>query len=79
MKLEERILKVVVLPEGELIYAESALYVTIEDEGAGEFIVLNQDDHEGHEQRIVIDVEEWPAYRAAIDKMIKGCRNTTKS
>jgi len=29
-----------------------------------------------HEQRIAIDVTEWPAIRAAINRAVKVCRDT---
>ena len=55
--------------KGDRIYAESATRIDIDDEGAGEFIVLARD-----EMRIAIDPGEWPVMRAAIDALAGSLR-----
>ena len=71
--MEEIITQVVVVNEGEPIFHESATIVSIDDEAAGEFVIVSQED-EHAENKIRIDVDEWPHIRRAINKMIKRCR-----
>lgn len=73
MSYETRTTKVTVLFKGEPLFHESATEIEIVDEAAGEYLEVKQcsDSHEG---KIKIDIYEWPALKAAIDKMIKECR-----
>jgi hypothetical protein len=59
------------LPEGEAIFSEHAMTITICDEAAGEYIEVEQL-REGM-GKIAIDVAEWPALRDAIDQAIRQC------
>jgi hypothetical protein len=68
--MEIRPLALIVLPDSETIFCEQATRIEIDDEGAGEFVVLRQ--HEGG--KITIDPAEWPLLRAAINRMVKQCR-----
>jgi hypothetical protein len=70
MTYESRITKKVVAMQGKAIYDESATVIEIDDEAAGEFIVLRQDDG-----KIKIDGDEWPAIRAAIDELVADLRD----
>ena len=70
---ETRTLSIIVLPEGESIFSEMATTITIEDEAGGEFVVVEQSAHVDA-GKIRIDSTEWPALRAAIDRMILECR-----
>jgi hypothetical protein len=75
MKYETRILKVGVMREGLALYDELQTTVEIEDEGGGEFVVLSQTPSGVKEdQKISIDVSEWPTLRKAIDDMVKRCK-----
>jgi len=56
------------------LFHESATSIEIVDEAAGEFLEVRQC-NEDYEGTIKIDVHEWPTLKAAIDKMIKECRN----
>ena len=58
----------VVAPRGEPQFAERATLIEIDDEAAGEYVTIAQDD-----SKIRIDPEEWPAIRAAIETAFKGC------
>lgn len=71
--MEARVLSVVVAPEGEAIFSESATVVRIDDEGGGEYVVVSQESVPGR-GNIAINPEEWPALRDAIDRMVKECR-----
>ena len=62
MSYETRTTKVTVLFKGESLFHESATEVEIVDEAEGEFLEVSQ------------NIYEWPALKAAIDKMIKECR-----
>lgn len=64
-----RTMSLLVLPEGEDSFSESATRVSVIDEAAGEFVIVEQE-----RGSIAIDTEEWPALRAAIDRMVKECR-----
>jgi len=58
--------------EDEKAFSEMAIRVSIDDECAGEFVVItSQMDGWG---KVAINPEEWPMVRAAIDQMITECR-----
>jgi hypothetical protein len=61
-----------VVAKGESLYHTTATRIEIDDEAAGEFVILRQDDRT--EEGIAINPEEWPTLRAAIDQMIARCR-----
>ena len=71
--MEARVLSVVVAPEGEAIFSESATVVRIDDEGGGEYVVVSQESVPGR-GNIAINPEEWPTLREAIDRMVNECR-----
>ncbi len=71
--MEARVLSVVVAPEGEAIFSESATVVRIDDEGGGEYVVVSQEGVPGR-GNVAINPEEWPDIRDAIDRMVKECR-----
>jgi len=74
MIYETRTTKITVLPEHEALFHEGATMIEIVDEAAGEYLEVSQcsDSYEG---KIKIDAHEWPALKAAIDKMLKECRS----
>lgn len=72
-KQKIRVTRLVVSPSFEPIFSEMATTVTIEDEAAGEFVEVEQNGGPGI-GKIQISPEEWPALRAAINRMIKMCR-----
>lgn len=76
-KYETIINSLIVMPKGESIYSERATFITIDDEAAGPFIVVEQhlDEQTG---KIKIDVEEWQYIRKAIDQMIEVCKKMEK-
>lgn len=73
MDYETRITKLTVLPKGQPLFSEQATSIEIEDEAAGEFVVVSQD-HDGDEKKIQITPEEWPYVRDAIEKLIANCK-----
>ena len=73
MTYETRITSLVIAPKSEPIFSECATHVRIVDEAAGEFLEVEQ---HGRTDlgKIAINPEEWPALRAAIDRMIGECK-----
>jgi hypothetical protein len=68
-----------IAPEGEPIYSEMATDICIEDEAAGEYIVLKQVTR--NDGTIAINPEEWDVIRTTIDQMfaeIKAHESKTK-
>jgi len=62
-----RITQMTIAPEGEPIFSEMATDICIEDEAAGEYIVLKQVTR--NDGAIAINPEEWDVIRATIDQM----------
>ena len=54
--------------EGEPIFDETAITVRIEDEGGGQFIVVEQDC-----KQIRFDADEWPLIRDEIEAAVGRC------
>ena len=75
---ETRVTSWTVAPKGEPTFSEMATVVSIDDEAAGEFVTVSQ---QGRVDlgKIAIDVNEWPALRAAIDEAISECRSVDMS
>jgi hypothetical protein len=73
MTYETRTVKVSVAPKGEPLFHNGVTNIEIIDEASGEFLEVSQcnDNNDG---KIFIDPYEWSTLRAAIDKMIKECR-----
>lgn len=69
--LEVRPTQWTVTPSGKPIFDERAMTLKIEDEAAGEFLILeNCGDGDGFR----FDAEDWPTLRALIDEAVKGVR-----
>ena len=60
---------ITVVPDGKAIYCQEATKFKIDDDGGGEFVVIEQ---EG--KTIGISPEEWPIFKKVIERMIKQCR-----
>lgn len=63
-----------ILPEGEAIFHERATVITVEDEAAGEFLKVHQH-HVNDGGTILIDPDEWPILKQAIDNAMISLRN----
>ena len=68
---ETRFTKLHVIHEGETVATEYGFSVGINDDGAGEYVTVRG---MVTGNPIFISPGEWPALRAAIDKMIGDCR-----
>ena len=73
MSYETRITQITVAPAGQPIFAELATIIEIEDEAAGEFVIVKQPGRDDP-GKISISQEDWPVLRDAIDRMIGECR-----
>ena len=62
----------IVAPKGHNTFSEDATTITITDDAGGEFVVVEQ--NTADYGKIAINPEEWPALRAAINRMVKECR-----
>lgn len=62
--------KWIVLREGQPIFAEAAIEVSIEDEAAGEFIVMEQEVN-GVINKIAIDPSEWLTLRKVLGQAFR--------
>ena len=70
-----RVTEVTVTPEhSSELFSEHATVVKIDDEGGGEFVMVQQHPDNPRPGTICIDPREWPALREAIDQMIASCR-----
>ena len=75
--IRTRVTRLLVVPQGEPMYSEMATTVEVGDEVGGEFVVVSQ---VGRDDlgKITINPEEWPALRAAINRMVKACEPEVK-
>ena len=73
MNYETRITQITIVPEKEPLFSESATTVSIEDEAAGEFVVIKQNASTANGTS-AFSPKEWQIIRDAIDRMIKECR-----
>lgn len=62
----------IVRPEGEAIFSERATTVSVDDEAAGTFVVIEQFGR-SDSGKVAIDPEEWPAIRDAVEAMLAEC------
>jgi len=70
MKYETRPSQWIIAPEGDPMFSGRATRISIEDEAAGEFVQVEQENG-----KVQIDIDEWPIFRAAIDHAIDQCRD----
>jgi len=76
-EVEVRVTRLAVIPRGESLFSHTATTVSVNDEAAGEFVVVKgQSCEEGMEETINIDPHEWSTLRSAIDYMIRQCRDS---
>ena len=71
-RFETRTIGLLVAPQGESIFSDCITEIRIDDDAAGEYVVVRQNDRP--DNSIAITPDEWPTIRAAIDQMIAACR-----
>lgn len=69
MNYKTRTIKKMVYDANHDLPYEHGFFVSIEDEGAGEFVKVVRGEHE----MLNIDAREWKELRKVIDQMIKEC------
>ena len=76
-KYEIRATRLTISSQGEAICAESATHVEIMDEGSGEVVRVRQQASyvDDSAQAILIEADEWPALKWAIETMLTNCRD----
>ncbi len=74
LQYEQRIMTIAVMPVGQPTFSELTTNVSIDDECAGEFVIVEQSGRTDI-GKIAICPDEWPTLRAAIDQMISECRS----
>jgi hypothetical protein len=62
-----------VAPEGANLFDLGVIFLEIDDESGGEFVKVTQNIGHG-DSGITIEPKEWPQLRAAIDDVMKFCR-----
>ena len=76
-------MSVIVIPPGESVFSANATVISIEDEAAGEYLTIKQqnDDTPSDEgnQRIIITPEEWPEIKQALEMMLKEIEKNEKN
>ena len=60
--------------DNSTILSEMATTVSIDGEGGGEYVKAEQT----NTGAILINPDEWPAIREAIDRMVSECRSDTQ-
>lgn len=61
---ETRTLSLIVTPVGEPLFCEGATTVRVDDEAAGPYIVLEQEEH-----KVQLNFDEWPSIVAAVEQL----------
>ena len=75
MKYTQTIKTIIVYPEGEAWFHESATEVCIEDEGGGYYVVLNQSPDNPELGQVRLDPEELDAVYAAAKQLLNQHNN----
>ena len=61
-----------VIPSGKTFNDEGVTIIDMDDEGGGAFVTVRQEEALNTNE-IRIDPDEWPAVRAAINRMVREC------
>lgn len=72
--IESRVTRVHVIEQGEPIFKEGTLEVSIEDDASGEYVVVTE---VGSMKpgSVAIDPSRWKVLRGEVDKLVKECRS----
>lgn len=77
MDYKARITQMTITPEGEPIFSEQATQISIDDEAAGEFIVIKQPMRT--DGGIAINPDEWPIISKTVERMLTEMEKHEKS
>lgn len=72
--MKTRITRISVLPNNCSIFEDQATHIEIDDEGGGEFVSIEQP-HMHSNCSFQVNPSEWTAIRAAINKLVKECKD----
>lgn len=73
--MKPRITKMSITPEDCALFEYAATHVAIDDQAGGEYVTITQCVEDEHGANVIcINPNEWPAIRAAVNKLIKECR-----
>lgn len=61
-----------VIPSGKTMDDEGVTIIGMADEGGGAFVTVRQEE-QLNSNEIRIDPDEWPAVRAAVNRMVREC------
>jgi hypothetical protein len=79
MKYKTRITQMTILQVDETLLSETATIITIEDDGAGEYLSIFQPIGSGKDAIINIDPDEWLVMRSTIDRMFADIKENQLS
>lgn len=68
--------EVTVTRTGESIYSDTATRISMDDEGAGPYVVIRQADTT---DGVRLTPEEWPDVRQAIEEMMQRCQSMERT
>ena len=79
MKHETRITRYTIAPEGEPIFSELATHVEIDDEAAGEFVVIKQEGGSSElEKRVAFNEDEFAIVCAAARNLFRDIKKRSE-
>lgn len=61
-----------VIPSGKTMDDDAVTIIGMADEGGGAFVTVRQEE-QLNANEIRIDPDEWPAVRAAVNRMVREC------
>ena len=67
---QTQVIAVSIRPAGESMYSEMATTVRLDDEGGGQYVVIEQDGHP-----VKINPDEWPLLRDEIASAVGRCES----
>ena len=68
----------IILPEGEPVFHERAIEVSVDDEAAGPYITLQVFHPEAENGKVELDPADWPRIKAAVERLINEWDNPIK-
>ena len=71
MNYVTRVTRLTVMPDNEPIFSEEATHIEIDDEAAGEFIVVKQQHDKAEPGEVYFTHETWPIISAAVEQLLK--------
>ena len=66
-----------IIPAGKTMDDEGVTIIGMADEGGGAFVTIRQEE-DLNTNEIRIDPDEWPAVRAAVNRMVRECGRAEK-